>query len=76
MKNEAKMLEEHIKIVKKVTSYVDLDSPEYAEWIFDTLYVHYWIDANKICLDEIKTLLSDIATKKKLIDKQKQQIAS
>lgn len=52
-----KMCHEHIRIVKKVLSYIDIESPEFAEWLFDTLSTYCSDDMDFDQLKEIQNIL-------------------
>lgn len=76
LKDRPRMCGEHIKIVKRVMTYADLDSPEYAEWIFDTLLDHCRIDENDEHLMEIRSILTSINAVEEMSDERKRSIAS
>lgn len=75
LNDRSRMCEEHIKIVKRVMTHVNLDSPDFIEWIFDTLTDHYCFDENDPQFIEIKRILSNINAEEKLSINYKRLIA-
>lgn len=76
IKDETKMCSEHIKIVRKVLAYVDIDSPEFAEWIFDTLFTHCSDDISCSQLNDVKSILVAQNVENNLISDSKSKIVS
>lgn len=75
LNDEARMCGEHIKIVKGVMTCTDFDSPEYVEWVFDTLLDHCRMDEDNEQVIEIGNILSSIKAEEKLADERKRSIA-
>lgn len=76
VEDKSKMCDEHIKIVRKVLTYVDIDSPEFAEWIFDTLFIYCSNDMSLRQLDDVKSILVTRNVENKLIPNSKLKFVS